>query len=297
MLSEMEKNNQTLIETLVRGKDSAKALQNLISKKLVNGNGSGLVDDLLFEILGSFTGGLSMLGSCDSGVLPASPPVDLVPEVYSGKKPAPVVKERRGCYKRRKTEDSRVEISGTLDDGFAWRKYGQKEILNSKSPRCYFRCTHKPAHGCKAQRQVQKLEDGSDMFHITYFGHHTCPASPTSFSKHGLVLDFQDSKRHQYFSASPASITNIPIDTFVKQEVDSKAQSTDVSDNVSSADEGHSAPPLGWNEVFGDDYDASFIGFDHEDSSASTSSHSNLMDMDFINHVQLQDEFEFDYPL
>lgn len=190
----------------------------------------------------------------------------------------------------RKTGDSRVEISGTIVDGYAWRKYGQKEILNSKYPRCYFRCTYKPAHGCKAQRQVQKLDDGSDMYHITYFGHHTCP-SPNSFPKHRAVLDFKDSKNQQYFSASPSTITNIPINPFVKQEVDSKAQSTDVSDNVSSANEGHSAPPLGWNEVLRGEFGASFMGFDHEEySSASTSSHSYLMDMDFINNG-----FEFDY--
>ncbi|GJS66369.1 probable WRKY transcription factor 70 [Tanacetum coccineum] len=297
----MERDNKKLIETLVRGKSSAKALKNLIRKKLVNGNGSGRFDDLLVDILGSFSGGLLMLGACDSGEIsggaPASPPVDPVPEVYSGKKPAPVAKERRGCYKRRKTQDSRVKISGTIEDGYAWRKYGQKEILNSKSPRCYFRCTHKPAHGCKAQRQVQKLEDGSEMFHITYFGHHTCP-SPNSFSKNGVVLDFKDSKNHPYFSSSPSTITNVPIDTFVKQEVEySKAQSTDVSDNVSSANEGHSAPPLGWNEVLRGDFGESFMGFDHEDSSASTSSHSYLMmDMDFINHGEIQDDFEFEYP-
>ncbi|PWA42486.1 WRKY DNA-binding protein 54 [Artemisia annua] len=99
----MEKNNKKLIETLVKGKSSAETLQNLIRKKRVNCNESGSFDGLLVDILGSFSGGLSMLGSCDSGEIcgvQASPPVDPVPEVNSGKKPAPVVKERRGCYKR-----------------------------------------------------------------------------------------------------------------------------------------------------------------------------------------------------
>jgi hypothetical protein len=30
---------------------------------------------------------------------------------------------------------TRVEKSSTPEDGFQWRKYGQKEILNSKYPR------------------------------------------------------------------------------------------------------------------------------------------------------------------
>lgn len=29
----------------------------------------------------------------------------------------------------------RVEKQGTMDDGFIWRKYGQKEICDSKYPR------------------------------------------------------------------------------------------------------------------------------------------------------------------
>ena len=35
----------------------------------------------------------------------------------------------------RKTEDSRIKIVDTIEDEFAWRKYGQKEILDAKFPR------------------------------------------------------------------------------------------------------------------------------------------------------------------
>ncbi|KAI3704982.1 hypothetical protein L1987_75212 [Smallanthus sonchifolius] len=248
------------------------------------------------EILESFSGGLLMLDSSDSGEfsgVPVSPHVGLAsavdrsPDVRSGKKPAPAVKERRGCYKRRRTIDSRVKISSTMEDGYAWRKYGQKEILNSKFPRCYFRCTHKHFHGCKAVKQVQKQEDESNMFHITYFGHHTCP-TPGTLSHQQVVLDFEDSKNNTLFSNSPSTITNIRIDPSVKQEVDSKAPSTDVSDNLSSGNDDHSS--IRWNEVLGADLGtchegASFLRFELEDSCASTSSHGYLTD--FINNGDL----------
>ncbi|KAI3808977.1 hypothetical protein L1987_24940 [Smallanthus sonchifolius] len=291
MLSKMEDNKDRLIETLIRGRDSAQRLQNFLGRK-VNVDLSVPVKDLLMEILESFSRGLSMLDSSESGKIsgvPASPhgglasAVDQSPDVRSGKKPA--VKERRGCYKRRRTIDSRVKISSTMEDGYAWRKYGQKEILNSKFPRCYFRCTHRHFHGCKAVKQVQKQEDGSNMFHITYFGQHTCP-TPSTLSHHEVVLDFEDSKNHTLFSNSPSTITNIHIDPSVKQEVDSKAPSTDVSDNLSSGNDDHSS--IRWNEVLRADLGschegASFLRFDLEDS--STSSHGYLTD--FLNNGDL----------
>ncbi|XP_020596807.1 probable WRKY transcription factor 46 [Phalaenopsis equestris] len=66
--------------------------------------------------------------------------------------------------------------SATIDDGYAWRKYGQKEIFNAKYPRNYFRCTNKYDRGCEATRQVQKSEDDPFSYVITYFGKHTCGA-------------------------------------------------------------------------------------------------------------------------
>lgn len=103
MLSEMEKNKQILIETLMKGRDSTKKLQNLRRRKVCT-DGSVSVDDLLIEILESLTAGLSMLKSCDTGEIcgsPGSPHVVDIPELYTGKKPVTGVKEKRGCYKRR----------------------------------------------------------------------------------------------------------------------------------------------------------------------------------------------------
>ncbi|MFS7910266.1 putative transcription factor WRKY family [Helianthus anomalus] len=65
-----------------------------------------------------------------------------------------------------------IKAGSITDDGYVWRKYGQKEILGSKFPRC----AHKFTTGCKALKQVQRLEDdGSDKYHITYIDHHACP--------------------------------------------------------------------------------------------------------------------------
>ncbi|KAK3230410.1 hypothetical protein Dsin_002291 [Dipteronia sinensis] len=70
------------------------------------------------------------------------------------------------------------------DDGYTWRKYGQKEILNSKFPRSYYRCTHQKMYNCPAKKQVQRLDDDPYTFEVTYHDEHTCHMSSTAPSAH-----------------------------------------------------------------------------------------------------------------
>ncbi|KAK8266779.1 hypothetical protein V6Z12_D12G269100 [Gossypium hirsutum] len=78
-------------------------------------------------------------------------------------------------------------LEGTHDDGYSWRKYGQKDILGAKYPRSYYRCTYRHTQDCWATKQVQKSDEDPTIFEITYRGTHTCvhgnqpvppPASP-----------------------------------------------------------------------------------------------------------------------
>ncbi|KAK1312383.1 putative WRKY transcription factor 49 [Acorus calamus] len=59
---------------------------------------------------------------------------------------------------------------GTMaDDGYKWRKYGQKSIKNSPNPRSYYRCTNPR---CRAKKQVERSPDDPDMLVVTYEGLH-----------------------------------------------------------------------------------------------------------------------------
>ncbi|KAL0451139.1 UNVERIFIED_CONTAM: ATP-dependent zinc metalloprotease FTSH 8, mitochondrial [Sesamum latifolium] len=55
------------------------------------------------------------------------------------------------------------------DDGYKWRKYGQKSIKNSPNPRSYYRCTNPR---CSAKKQVERSIDDPDTLIITYEGLH-----------------------------------------------------------------------------------------------------------------------------
>lgn len=79
---------------------------------------------------------------------------------------------------QRWTEQVRVceqtGLEGHLDDGYGWRKYGQKDILGATYPRGYYRCTHRKPQGCLAMKQVQRSDEDPSLFSVTYRGRHTC---------------------------------------------------------------------------------------------------------------------------
>ncbi|RCV36826.1 hypothetical protein SETIT_8G013000v2 [Setaria italica] len=62
------------------------------------------------------------------------------------------------------------------EDGYEWRKYGEKKINGTSYTRSYFRCTYKDDTGCLATKHVQQKDCNSDppMFQVTYNNGHTC---------------------------------------------------------------------------------------------------------------------------
>ncbi|KAL8149384.1 putative WRKY transcription factor 70 [Apium graveolens] len=182
-----------VIKELVQGRDIATQLQHLLLLGKTNAFDHGGVQELAMKICTSFSHSLSVLNSCvqihgddfgsgSSGLLNSQDSGESVNRS--------TIKARRGCYKRRKTLDSRKSVTSKLEDGYSWRKYGQKGILNSKYPRCYFRCTYKHEQGCQALKQVQQDDNG--MFNITYFGQHTCKKS-ADIAKAAQTLSEPDS--------------------------------------------------------------------------------------------------------
>ncbi|KAL5100160.1 hypothetical protein RYX36_004487 [Vicia faba] len=69
-----------------------------------------------------------------------------------------------------------------LDDGFRWRKYGQKFLKKRGYPRSYYRCS---TRGCSVWKRVER--DVSDPTNVitTYGGkhNHDVPVGPTKYIK------------------------------------------------------------------------------------------------------------------
>ncbi|CAI9779056.1 unnamed protein product [Fraxinus pennsylvanica] len=78
----------------------------------------------------------------------------------------------RGLNKEQESKYTmRIKCCGNVmaDDGYKWRKYGQKSIKSSPHPRSYYRCTNPR---CSAKKQVERSSDDPDSLTITYEGLH-----------------------------------------------------------------------------------------------------------------------------
>ncbi|CAL0334959.1 unnamed protein product [Lupinus luteus] len=62
-------------------------------------------------------------------------------------------------------------LSKRSDDGYNWRKYGQKQVKGSENPRSYYKCTYP---NCPTKKKVERGLDGQ-ITEIVYKGNHNHP--------------------------------------------------------------------------------------------------------------------------
>ncbi|KAG2308605.1 hypothetical protein Bca4012_082310 [Brassica carinata] len=62
-------------------------------------------------------------------------------------------------------------VSRNSNDGYGWRKYGQKQVKKSDNPRSYFKCTYP---NCVSKKIVETASDGQ-ITEIIYKGGHNHP--------------------------------------------------------------------------------------------------------------------------
>ncbi|KAI5598379.1 hypothetical protein BDE02_02G127500 [Populus trichocarpa] len=91
------------------------------------------------------------------------------------------LREPRFCFQTRSDVD-------VLDDGYKWRKYGQKVVKNSLHPRSYYRCTH---NNCRVKKRVERLSEDCRMVITTYEGRHNhSPCEDSNSSEHECFTSF-----------------------------------------------------------------------------------------------------------
>ncbi|KAK9056085.1 hypothetical protein SSX86_027172 [Deinandra increscens subsp. villosa] len=71
-----------------------------------------------------------------------------------------------------------------LEDGYRWRKYGQKAVKNSPYPRSYYRCT---SQKCTVKKRVERSHEDPSTVITTYEGQHNHHLPPTLRSSGGNI--------------------------------------------------------------------------------------------------------------
>ncbi|KAL5219087.1 hypothetical protein ABZP36_019771 [Zizania latifolia] len=77
-----------------------------------------------------------------------------------------------------------LTIDKPADDGYNWRKYGQKAVKGGDYPRSYYKCTHL---SCPVKKKVERSSDGQ-ITQIIYRGQHNHQRPPKRRSKDGGSL-------------------------------------------------------------------------------------------------------------
>ncbi|XWS65616.1 hypothetical protein CRYUN_Cryun05aG0128900 [Craigia yunnanensis] len=297
----LSSNKKRVIQELVQGQECATQLQILFNKSSEDG-GRLSAEELVQKILRSFNETLSVLSSVGSTEVSQNQATsnddspccdDRRSEDSSESRKKPTSKDKRGCYKRKRAANTWTVVSASMEDGHSWRKYGQKDILNSKHPRSYFRCTRKYDQGCRATKQVQRMEDDSQMYQTTYIGTHTCidlfkaPQIITdSESWESYMVTSGDSKipsKQHYHHLNP---TTTPT---VKQETKEESDLTDLDSII-------------WKDIIGGAFEYSSepgMGSDYGDVVSNVYPCTEITSRNFeldlvIKPVEFEKDFQFD---
>ncbi|XP_038690829.1 probable WRKY transcription factor 2 isoform X2 [Tripterygium wilfordii] len=96
--------------------------------------------------------------------------------VGSSAEHSPPLDEQHDEGDQRASGDSMLASSGGApsEDGYNWRKYGQKQVKGSEYPRSYYKCTYP---NCQVKKKVERSHEGH-ITEIIYKGAHNHPKPP-----------------------------------------------------------------------------------------------------------------------
>lgn len=113
-----------------------------------------------------------------------------------------------------KEPKSSVVADKSSEDGYNWRKYGQKIVKGSEFPRSYYKCTHP---NCQVKKQLERSHDGH-ITEVIYKGKHDHPKPlPGRRSAVGAILSSQTEEPCDGLSSlisAEGKLKNFTDDTF-----------------------------------------------------------------------------------
>lgn len=107
-----------------------------------------------------------------------------------------------------------------LDDGYRWRKYGQKVVKGNPNPRSYYKCT---TTGCKVRKHVERASTDAKAVITTYEGkhNHDVPAARGGNANTVINVEAQNARLHNSVNNGQMNFGNndqMPIALRLKEE-------------------------------------------------------------------------------
>ncbi|XP_015695163.1 WRKY transcription factor SUSIBA2-like isoform X2 [Oryza brachyantha] len=94
----------------------------------------------------------------------------------------------------------------SAEDGYNWRKYGQKHVKGSENPRSYYKCTHP---NCEVKKLLERSLDGQ-ITEVVYKGRHNHPKpQPNRRLSAGAVPPNQGEERYDGVAATEDKSSNV----------------------------------------------------------------------------------------
>ncbi|GAB2215087.1 hypothetical protein Drorol1_Dr00019462 [Drosera rotundifolia] len=136
-----------------------------------------------------------------------------------------------------------VQLLKPSEDGYNWRKYGQKNVIGNQSIRCYYKCSY-PV--CLAKKRVEHSNDGH-VTGTTYFGKHDhsqpqCRPQAALFPQPSVPVEVP--ALH-----SPVVPAEKPCDVHTPKAVDIELKDAHEASSVVASDAGLPAVDLPAGEV------------------------------------------------
>lgn len=95
------------------------------------------------------------------------------------------------------------------DDGYNWRKYGQKQVKGSEYPRSYYKCTHPK---CPVKKKVERSHDGQ-VTEIIYKGDHNHDRKIQSSRRMANAVQQHPSDQDGRYAARGSDDRNVSLDS------------------------------------------------------------------------------------
>lgn len=148
-------------------------------------------------------------------------------------------------HSEQRLQSSSVNVDKPNDDGYNWRKYGQKQVKGSEFPRSYYKCTHP---SCPVKKKVERSLEGH-VTAIIYRGDHNHQRPhPNKLTRDTLSSDENSNmqgnfdSRYQFQSSHSMSKMDQESSQATAEHVSGTSDSEEVGDHETEVDDKNDEP-------------------------------------------------------